>query len=113
MKSRLADASKPLLANSPSPLQPSAWANLLCKYPGGLRVHLPIILCFGTELGYAGPPNPFILSENLASALEDPEIIDNKLIKDMALGRVVEVKNPTLPYICLPLGLVPKHNGEW
>ena len=113
VKFRLADASKPPLTKSPSPLIPSAWASLLCHYPGGLKIHLPMILRFGAELGYQGPPDAFILSKNLSSALEDPAIIDKKLTEDLALGRVVEVESPTPPFICSPLGLVPKHDGGW
>ena len=44
IKFRLADASKPPLTNSPSPLKPSAWADLLALYPGWLRIYLPMIL---------------------------------------------------------------------
>ena len=113
---RLADASKPPLTNSPSPLKPSAWASFLSKYPksGGLRIHLLMILRFGAELGYDGPSNAFILSENLTSALQDPTIIENKLQRDLASRRVIQLQGPpTPPYICSPLGLVPKHDGGW
>lgn len=34
---------------------------------------------------YQGPPDAYILSENLASALEGPAIIDKELIGDLAL----------------------------
>ncbi len=110
---RLADASKPPLTNFPSLLRSSAWVDLLLKYPAALKIHLPMILCFGAELGYKGPLDAFILSDNLASDLKDPPIIDKKLTKDLALGRVVEVEKPTPPFICSPLGLVPNHDGSW
>ncbi len=110
---RLADASKPPLTNSPSLLRPSAWEDLLFKYPGALRIQIPTILRFPVKLGYKSPLNAFILLDNLTSALKDPPIIDKKLIKDLALGRVVEVEKPTPPFICSPLGLVPKHDGDW
>lgn len=113
IKFRLADASKPPLTNSPSPLKPSAWADLLAQYPGGLRIHLPMILRFGAELGYEGPSNAFILSDNLASALKDPAIIEKKLQEDLASGCVSPVQQPRPPFICSPLGLVPKHDGGW
>lgn len=112
IKFRLADASKPPLINSPSPLKPSAWANLLTQYPGSLQIHLPMVLRFGAELGYEGP-DAFILSDNLASALEDPTIIEKKLQEDLASGRVIPVHQPYRPFICSPLGLVPKHDGGW
>lgn len=113
VKFRLADAFKPLLTNSLSPLVPSAWAALLQKYPGGLRFHLPMIFRFGAELWYEGPLDAFIISDNLASALEEPAIIDKKLIKDLATSRVVEVTKPTSPFISSLLGLVSKHNEGW
>lgn len=90
--------------------------NLLSQYPnpGGLRIHPPMILRFGAELGYEGPPNAFILSDNLASTLEDTTIIERKLSEDLASGRVREVERPAAPFICLPLGLVPNmmEDGE-
>lgn len=71
-----------------------------------------MIFRFEAELGYEGPSNAFILSDNLASALEDPAIIEKKLKDDLAFGRVKEVQ-PIPPFICSPLGLVPKHDGGW
>ena len=79
IKFRFADVSKPPFASSPSPLKPSAWADLLSQYPGGLKVHLSMILCFGAELEYKSPSNVFILSDNLALALKDLTIIEKKL----------------------------------
>lgn len=106
------DASQPTFCNSPSPLKPFAWAELLNTYPGPLQIHLPMILCFGAQLGYEGPKT-FILSKNLASVLVDTKIIDRKLADDLRSRKVEEVSNPTLPFISSPLGLVPKHDGGW
>ena len=111
IKFRLADAFKPPLTNSPSTIKPIAWADLLALYPGGLRIQLPMILRFGTELGYKGLPNAFILSDNLASAFKDPGSIEKKLQEDLASGRVSEVRQPQAPSICSTLNLVPKHYG--
>ena len=114
IKFRLADVSKPPLASSLSPLKLSTWANLLLQYLRGFKVHFPMILRFGAELGYKGPSNVFILSDNLASALKDPTIIEKKLQEDLALGRIVYILDPpSPPFISLPLGLVPKHDGKW
>ncbi len=110
IKFRLADASKTSLTNSPSRLKPIAWADLLAPYIGGLRINLSMILRFGAELGYQGLLNPFILSDNLASALKDPAIIEKKLKEDLASGRMLVVQKPRLPFICLPPSLVPKHD---
>lgn len=72
-----------------------------------------MILRFGAKLGYVGPP-AFSLSDNLASALQDPTIIEKKLQEDLASGRVTQVQDPpTPPFICSPLGLVPKYDEGW
>ena len=71
-----------------------------------------MVLRFGAELGYEGS-NAFIFSENLASALEDPTIIDKKLQEDLASSRMTPVHQSSRPFICSPLGLVPKHDGGW
>lgn len=106
---RFADASQPPLKESPSSLKPIAWANLLQAYSGPLRVYLPMILSFGVELGYQSPQDAFILSKNLASALKDPNIIVNKLVKDLALRRVIKVTSVP-PFIFSLLRLIPKHD---
>ena len=51
-----------------------------------------------------------IISKNLSSAALDPEALTEKLQDDLRLRRVI--KTPaSAPYICSPLGLVPKHDG--
>lgn len=112
IKFRLTDVFKLSLTNSPSPLKPTVWATLLSEYPGGLGIYLSMTLCFRAKLGYGGSSNPFILSDNLASALEDPAIIAKKLKDDLASCRVKEVQ-PNPPFIYSPLGLVLKHDGDW
>ncbi len=71
-----------------------------------------MVLRFGAELRYEGP-DAFILSENLASALEDPTIIEKKLQEDLTSGRVTLVHQRSRSFICSTLGLVPKHDGGW
>ncbi len=110
IKFRLADASKPPLTNSPSPLKPKAWADLLARYPGSLQIHLPMVLRFGEELGYEGL-DAFILSDNLASTLEDLTIIEEKLQENLASGRVTPVHQPSRSFIISQLDLIPKHDG--
>ncbi len=73
-----------------------------------------MIVCFEAELGYEGPSNAFILSNNLASALKDPAIVEKKLRDNLASGRVMQVQELlTPPFIYLPLGLVPKQDESW
>ncbi len=71
-----------------------------------------MVLRFGVELGYKGPDN-FILSDNLALAMEDPTIIKKKLQEDLASGRLTPVHQFSCQFICSLLGLVPKHDGGW
>lgn len=104
---RFTDTSQPPLKELSSPLKPTAWANLLQAYSGPLQVHLPMILRFKVELGYQGLQDTFILSKNLASALENPTIIDNKLAENLALRQVIRVTSLPL-FISSPLRLVPK-----
>ncbi len=112
IKFRLANASKPPLINSPSPLKSRAWADLLAQYPRSLQIHLPMVLRFGAELGYEGP-DAFIFSDNLESAIEDPTISEKKLQEDLASGRVTPVYQLSRPFICSLLSLVPKHDRGW
>ena len=110
---QLVDASRQRLKDSPSPLVPSAWATLLQEYPGPLRVHLPMILRFGVQIGYEGPTDILRIEKNLTSANEDPETIENKLQEDLRKGRVRRIAAPSQPFVASPLGLVPKHDGGW
>lgn len=109
---QLEDELWPPLQNSSSSLNTAPWAELSNSYPGPIKIHLLIIICFRAHLGYEGP-NAFILSKNLASALVDTEIIDKKLADDLRCCRVEKVTNSTLPFIFSPLGLVLKHDRGW
>jgi len=84
---------------------------MLANYPGDLRRLIGGILRNGTQLGYEGPAQ-FILSKNLISAELDNRTIQDKLAADLKARRVVAV-SPSPPYICSPLGLVPKHDKGW
>jgi Reverse transcriptase (RNA-dependent DNA polymerase) len=99
------------LQHSPSPLHLLAWERMLVNYPGDLPQLISGILRNGTQLGYKGPAQ-FILSKNLISADLDDHTIQDKLAADLKAGRVV-VASPSPPYICSPLGLVPKHDKGW
>ena len=107
----LVDTSGPPLEASPSPFNTAAWKALLADYPDP---HLPKVLCeileYGTLVGYQGP-SAFRLPPNLPTATLAPGLIQTKLDEDMLLHRVVVVPNPTSPFICSPLGLVPKRDG--
>jgi hypothetical protein len=99
------------LHHSPSPLHLPAWEHMLVNYPGDLPQLVSGILRNGAQLGYEGPAQ-FILSRNLISADADDHTIQDKLAADLKAGRVVPI-SASPPYICSPLGLVPKHDKGW
>ena len=105
----LVDSSKPKLSDSPSTLNANAWLTLMSRYPSLLSLYLYNILTYGALVGYEGPKT-LIISKNLSSALLDPTTINTKLRDDLALGRVEKVTGDW-PFICSPLGLVPKPGG--
>lgn len=76
-KFHLVDVTKPPLSNSPCPFLIDAWARLLQGYPGPLPIHLIRIMRFGVQIGYEGP-EILMISKNLTSANEAPEIIAGK-----------------------------------
>jgi hypothetical protein len=85
-----------------------AWERMLVNYPGDLPQLISGILRNGTQLGYESPAQ-FILSKNLISADLDNHTIQNKLAADLKVRRVIAT-SPLSPYICSPLGLIPKYD---
>ncbi len=75
-------------------------------------MYLLMVLQFRVKLGYKGP-DAFILLGKLASALEDPTIIEKKLQGDLASSCVTPVYQPSRPFICSLLGLLLKHDEGW
>lgn len=61
-------------------------------------------------MGYKGPAYNHIV-KNLSSADLAPDVITKKLSKDLAYGRVLKVQGIPVPFISLPLGLIPKHDS--
>ena len=81
-------------------------------YPGGRLPRLLYnIITYGAQLGYTGSPK-HVLSENLASAREDPDTITTQLYDDLRLSRVSS-HNGGAPFFLSPLGLTLKLNGKW
>lgn len=105
------DDTQPPLTNSPSPLIPSAWRDALITYPGDLGETLFKILRYGVRIGYEGPLQRLI-STNQPSANNDLIAIQSQLDIDLSLLRVMATTS-SFPYISSPLGLVPKHDGSW
>ena len=74
---------------------------------------LPAILRKGAKIGYRGP-NLTHRNTNHHSATEAPEILSSDLQKQLHHDRLVKVDPATeAPFVCSPLGLVPKHDGGW
>lgn len=64
-----------------------------------------MLLRFGCLIGCEGP-DAFINSKNLPSALIQPDVIDQNIASNLALGRIIEIDAPTNHFISSPLGLV-------
>jgi Reverse transcriptase (RNA-dependent DNA polymerase)/RNase H-like domain found in reverse transcriptase len=105
----LYDDTNPPLQDSPSPFHLDAWDTLLQSYPGDLRLIITNILRFGALIGYEGPDR-YILSKNLLSANDAPDVMHDKLLEDLRLRRVLPTI-PQQPFISSPLGFAPKHDG--
>lgn len=87
---------------------------LLQDYPGDLPLQILGMLRYGCQIGYTGPPR-HVISKNLASASLNPEVITNRLEKELVAGRVravhLNLNHPNIkniPFISSPIGLVPK-----
>ena len=67
-----------------------------------------------TYVGYTGPQFAYTAS-NLQSAFSQPSILDNALVTECSLNRVLgPFDSPPLPnFRCSGLGLVPKQDGGW
>ena len=99
----------PPLPNSPSPFIIPMWETLLSSYPGDLPLTLSKILEFGALVGYDGP-NSLLLSKNHTSVNLSTKVFASKIESDLITQRI-SVTRPTKPFICSPLGLVPKKDG--
>jgi hypothetical protein len=98
------------------PLKVPGWEYWLQRHPDpGFRNSLADIITFGAKIGYTGPPQ-YILSENLTSALNDPDTLSNDIQKKAATKEircVSQTSPPAPPFISSPLGLTPKSDGTW
>ena len=74
---------------------------------------LSAILRKGAKIGYRGPSLTH-RGKNHHSALVAPEILSSDLQKQLHHDRLVHIDPATeAPFVCSPLGLVPKHDGGW
>ena len=96
------------------PLKVEGWELWLKDHPDHhFTKALPAILRKGAKIGYRGPSLTH-RSTNHYSALVAPEILSSDLQKQLDHDRLVKVDPATdAPFVCSPLGLVPKHDGGW
>jgi hypothetical protein len=95
------------------PLKAVGWALYLRNHPDQSYVNsLLAIITFGAKLGYTGP-DQLIISDNLASALLQPDDITSEIDKRIALLQIRRIDTLPSKYICSPLGLTPKSDGGW
>ena len=69
-------------------------------------------LTHGFRIGYNGPRD-FLISKNLSSAIENPEIVDNYLADECVRGHTAGPFDtpPCMPFRSAGLGVVPKKSG--
>jgi hypothetical protein len=99
-----------IIQDSPSLFVTEAWKTLLQPYPGDLGHIINGIITYGCRLGFEGPPTRTI-SRNLKTTLLDEDKMTDMLEKDLILRRVIR-SDGRFPFICSPLGFVPKPGGK-
>ena len=99
----------------PTPVKAKSLAKYLSGYPEKLCNHLLRGFLRGFRLHYYGPLESSF-SNNLVSASEHPDRVDQKLTKEIEEGRIVgPFAEPPLPNLRIsPLGVIPKKvQGEF
>ena len=93
----------------PTPISVAELSRLLTGYDMSTKQYLLHGFLFGFHLGYIGEQFQHI-SKNLPSALAQPDIVTEKLNKELALGRLSgPYSSPPLEHFrSSPIGLVPK-----
>ena len=98
----------------PMPLKPNQLSELLSRYPDSDKVAYVIQgLKQGFALEYKGQFK-FRAPENLPTAKLDPQLIRDRLNKEIQLGRMLgPFEEPPFPdLMCSPVGLVPKKDTD-
>jgi hypothetical protein len=109
----LSPSDEPDLPSS-GPLLVEGWCKCLEKHPDRYFVSAILgIITRGAKIGYIGP-HIFRIGANHTSANEAPDILAADVNKQLQAGRLTALSAPLPnPYVCSPLGLVPKHDGGW
>lgn len=97
----------------PTPVIPKTLDCYLDGYDENIRQQLLQGFTEGFRLGYEGP-NKNLVSKNLKSANDNPEIISQKMDSEMQANRIAgPFDSPPFPtFRTNPLGLVPKNSGS-
>ena len=92
-----------------TPVKADRFEALLAGYTPALKTLLVNGFRYGFRISYIGELSPFE-SPNLQSALQNPDVVSGKLMKEIEAGRVVgPFKAPPYPtFRTSPIGLVPK-----
>lgn len=109
----LAPSDEPDLPLS-GPLLAEGWCKCLAEHPDRYFVSALLgIITRGAKIGYIGP-HAFRIDANHASANEASNILTADVNKQLQADRLTALSAPLPnPYVCSPLGLVPKHDGGW
>jgi len=98
-----------------TPINPKALSILLQGYPDDEKEYLINGFTNGFLIPFKGPIPP-LCQKNLPSATKHPQVIQNKLEKEIFKGRIAGpfIKPPLPDFIVSPLGVVPKKTpGEF
>ena len=98
----------------PTPIKVNQLSELLQHHPDSDKVQYVIQgLWHGFDLEYSGPFEPRT-PDNLSTETQDPQLIKDKLQKEVKLGHMVgPFKEPPFPdLICSPVSLVPKKESS-
>ena len=99
----------------PTPVKVNSLLFFLQGYPTHLNESLQKGFTEGFQLHFQGPVTGHF-SDNLVSAINNPEIVDNKLAKEIHAGRIIgPFDQPPLDNLRVsPLGVIPKKQpGEF
>lgn len=96
------------------PLKLEGWKKHFSGHPDKIfKQAIFDIIQYGAKIGYTSP-DQLILSQNLPTATEAPDIITKDLENQILKDRVTKLDSiPSFPFISSPLGLTPKPNGDW
>jgi len=104
-----------LLASLPTPVNVQKLRQVLKGYNPIASSLLIAGFSEGFKINFQGTPN-VIMSRNLTSAFEQPQVVDEKLVKEIKEGRIAGPYDfPPLPNMQIsPVGVVPKKvKGEF